>query len=346
MPSYRRLQQYALAISVLSILYNGAEGGVSIGLGAEASSRSLVFFGAQSAIEVISACIVVWRFSSVAKPGEERARTLSPRELKIEKYASGSIGTLLLCLALLTEAIAIPGLVKHDQPDSSNASLVISASALVIMVFIWLPKRYLARELNSSVMQGEATCSLSCIQITCVLFGGSLVFRLWKAGWWVDGVISLVLGLLFAKQGYEMIQWVRDPEFDGGCCKTCKTDGRPEAAEMGERYRDLCDCCAEKPECAAADDCQCPTNAERTCCAPRADQEKCCTHKMISANPRVEIANTNAAPDACCLEGNSNCCAIGRDSAENATVSGPGPVLPSNPGAEIVNEDCAQDACC
>jgi hypothetical protein len=82
MPSYRRLQQYALAISVLSILYNGAEGGVSIGLGAEASSRSLVFFGAQSAIEVISACIVVWRFSSVAKPGEERARTLSPRELK------------------------------------------------------------------------------------------------------------------------------------------------------------------------------------------------------------------------------------------------------------------------
>ncbi|KAJ7221566.1 hypothetical protein GGX14DRAFT_353448 [Mycena pura] len=287
MPNYRRLQQCALAISVISILYNGAEGGVSVGLGAEASSRSLVFFGAQSAIEVISACIVVWRFSSVAKPGEDRAKKLTPKELKIEKYASGCIGVLLLCLALSTEAIAIYGLVKHKEPDSSNASLIISASALVIMIFIWLPKRYLARALDSSVMQGEATCSLSCIQITIVLFVGSLVFRLWKGGWWVDSATSLVLGLLFAKQGYEMIAWVRDPEFDGGCCKTCRTD--EGAAEMGERYRDLCECCEKKPECKEAGECQCPPSpsdesSQHSCCAPRADLEdsKCCTHKVVS----------------------------------------------------------------
>lgn len=66
------------------------------------------------------------------------------------------------------------------------------------MIAIWLPKRYLARALNSSTMQGEATCSLSCIQITLVLFAGSLIYKLWRGGWWVDSATSMILGVLFA----------------------------------------------------------------------------------------------------------------------------------------------------
>lgn len=84
--SYRRLQQCAIGISIISILYNSAEGAISIGLGSHSSSRSLVFFGVQSAIEVISAVIVVWRFSKVALPGEEKDMILGARELR---YVAG-----------------------------------------------------------------------------------------------------------------------------------------------------------------------------------------------------------------------------------------------------------------
>jgi hypothetical protein len=131
------------------------------------------------------------------------------------------------------------------------------------MILIWLPKVYLARALNSSTMQGEATCSLSCIQITVVLFVGALVYRVWKGGWWVDDATSLVLGLMFGREGYNMLQWVRDPSFDGGCCKTCKTPKLPiEDPEAGsvyleESYKDLCGCCVEKTECKAAGSCVC-----------------------------------------------------------------------------------------
>jgi hypothetical protein len=128
------------------------------------------------------------------------------------------------------------------------------------MIFIWLPKRYLARALDSSAMAGEATCSLSCIQITIVLFIGSLIFKLWPGGWWVDSATSLVLGLLFFWEGYKMIRWVRDPDFDGGCCKDCRImagGGGSGAEELGERYRDLCDCCTEKSECRDAGECRC-----------------------------------------------------------------------------------------
>lgn len=79
---YRRLQQYAIAISIISVVYNGLEGGVSIGFGAESNSKSLVFFGIQSGIEVISALLVVWRFRKIAKPGEERSAVLKEDDLR------------------------------------------------------------------------------------------------------------------------------------------------------------------------------------------------------------------------------------------------------------------------
>ena len=82
-PTYRRLQQYAIAISLGSIVYCAAEGAVSIVFGAESASLSLVFFGIQSAIEVTSAAMVLWRFRNVAGPGEERGVVLDPRELKL-----------------------------------------------------------------------------------------------------------------------------------------------------------------------------------------------------------------------------------------------------------------------
>lgn len=317
MPSYRRLQQYAIAISILSVIYNGAEGGISIGFGSESSSRSFIFFGIQSMIEVASAVIVLWRFRKVAMPGEESMSVLGARELRIEKLASGIIGSLLLALALATEVSAIVALALHQEPDASNATLIISASALVIMILIWLPKRYLARMLNSSVMQGEATCSLSCIQITIVLFVGSLVFRLWRGGWWVDSATSLLLGILFGWEGVKMIRWVLNPAFDGGCCDHCHknvVEDQAGAAELGEQYRDLCECCLEKNECRESDECKCTetSSVEPGCCKPsKADGSKCCTHNIISG-PRLNAAveqpcSANVAADTLCSRNAAVC---------------------------------------
>ena len=75
MPTRRRLQHLAIAISILSVFYSAAEGIVSILFGLESSSRSLVFFGIQSAIEVASSVLVVWRFFHVIKPGDETVDT-------------------------------------------------------------------------------------------------------------------------------------------------------------------------------------------------------------------------------------------------------------------------------
>ncbi|EGO25538.1 hypothetical protein SERLADRAFT_387650 [Serpula lacrymans var. lacrymans S7.9] len=72
-------------------------------------------------------------------------------------------------------------------------------------------------------MQGEALCALSCIQFSAVLCIGSLIYRLWRGGWWVDSATAILIALLFGWEGQKMVKWARDAAFDGGCCGHCKT---------------------------------------------------------------------------------------------------------------------------
>lgn len=151
----------------------------------------------------------------------------------VEKVGSWGIGILIAMLSLATLGSAIAGLVTHDEPTSSAASLIVSASALVLMILLWLPKRYLARALNSSTMAGEAACSLSCIQITLVVFLGAFVFRISRKAWWVDNACCIVLSLLFAREAWKMLSWVTNPEFNGGCCRRCPSTKPQDATTHG-----------------------------------------------------------------------------------------------------------------
>lgn len=97
------------------------------------------------------------------------------------------------------------------------------------MLVLYLVKRHLARALDSSALHGEALCALSCMQLSLVLFVGSLVFRVWKGGWWVDDATAIVIGVLFGWEGVKMMRWARNEGFDGGCCAAC----HPEVVEGG-----------------------------------------------------------------------------------------------------------------
>ena len=61
MATRRRLQQHAITFNVLSVLY-------TLLPGAEPSSRALVFYGLQFAVEVV---LVVWRSLGAVRPGDE-----------------------------------------------------------------------------------------------------------------------------------------------------------------------------------------------------------------------------------------------------------------------------------
>lgn len=253
----RRMRIFALGISWISIIYNGIEGGVSIGIGADVVSRALIVFGIQSLVEVLSAALVIYRFR---KELEDDYSV----NLNLERRATLGIGILFVLLAIGTWVASIVALATHAEPESSTGSLAVSAGSLLCMIFVWLPKPWIAIELNSSVMRGEAACSLACIYLTIVLFIGSLIYKLWEGGWWIDSVIAILLGLFFLREGWEMIKWARSKDFDGGCCKTCSstptvTDGTKNTV-TSDGCKDSCSstCCASDTAIFIPDDAKTP----------------------------------------------------------------------------------------
>ncbi|RGB32179.1 Co/Zn/Cd cation transporter-like protein, partial [Rhizophagus diaphanus] len=219
--SRSRLLKYAVYVCIFTILWNVAEGVVSIFFGSENDSVSLVFFGVDSFIEVTSACLVLWRFLTESKPDEERATQILEENLSKEKKCTMGIGLLFILLSLATISDATVSLIQKRQPETAIAGLIISSISLSFMFFLWLSKKYLAKMLNSSTMASEAQCSLACIKITFILFLGSLLYMIWKGGWWLDSAAAIILGVLFAKEGVDIILWARSKNFNGGCCKHC-----------------------------------------------------------------------------------------------------------------------------
>ncbi|CAG8697788.1 23736_t:CDS:2 [Cetraspora pellucida] len=207
-----KLIKIAIFLSILTILWSLAEGVISVFFGTENESVSLIFFGIDSLVEVTSSSVVLWRFlkkeSSVQKENTEN------NLISVEKNSTIVIGILFVILAIGTFTDAIITLAKNGKPNTSISGLIISSVTISFMIILWFVKFSIAKQLNSSAMMSDAKCSLSCIQIAFILFLGSLIYSVWRNGWWVDSAAALILGLLFAKEGIGMILWAMSKDFD------------------------------------------------------------------------------------------------------------------------------------
>lgn len=200
---------HARTLAWVTIAYNLLEGLVSMGFGAADNSIALFGFGADSFIEVGSAVLVLWRL----RADQGCADTLVQRE----RRATRGIGILFLLLAIGTAIGAVVQLITHRHPGTTLPGVVISVASLLFMAWLWRAKLRVARALDSRTLEGDAACSLACIQLSCVLFVGSVIFVLWPALWWVDALAALVLSGFIAKEGIQGIRAASRPDFSGGC---------------------------------------------------------------------------------------------------------------------------------
>jgi len=194
----------ALWLSCLTIAYNLLEGLVSVAFGWADDSVALFGFGADSFIEVASALLVLWKL-------------LDHGNLARERTATQRIGWLFLGLALGIAGGALLQLAAQRHPPTTLPGLIIAMLSLSFMAFLWRAKRKAARALDSATLEADAACSLACIQLSAVLFAGSLLFLLAPDLWWVDAAAAFGLALLIGKEGLGMIRAARSAAFTGGC---------------------------------------------------------------------------------------------------------------------------------
>lgn len=187
-------------LAVFTISYNLIEGLVSVLFGIREESVALAGFGADSFIEVGSAFVVLWKLRA------DKDENREPRALRV-------IGLLFLSLALLTALGSGLQLARRSPPDTAIPGVAISLASLSFMFWLWRAKLDAGKALGSPTILGDAACSLACIKLSVVLLAGSLAYALFPAMWWVDSAAALVLSVLIAREGWEMLSG------QGECCR-------------------------------------------------------------------------------------------------------------------------------
>lgn len=148
---------------------------IGVVFGAETVSISLLGFGSNSWVEVLSACMVCWRFYNdvqniIHTPPKNNG-------MKKERTATTVIGVLLIVLPLCILSAGIIAITLHQTPEDNDLpNIIISSITILIMILLYLTKLRIAYAVPSSpTIAADAQCSLCCIQLSFVLLIGSVI---------------------------------------------------------------------------------------------------------------------------------------------------------------------------
>jgi divalent metal cation (Fe/Co/Zn/Cd) transporter len=185
----RRSQRY----SRITLLYNSAEGIISLAAGIMAGSVALVGFGIDSVIEVVASLAALWRLSGDAD--------IARRE-RSERIALRVIGSSFLALATYVLVDGAHALLTHEVPERSVIGMGITALSVVIMPFLARSKRRIAVTLGSRALSADATQTDLCAYLSAIALVG-LLLNAALGWWWADPVAALAMVPIIAKEGIE-----------------------------------------------------------------------------------------------------------------------------------------------
>src|ERR1700675_1743951 len=121
----RRIQR----IQVVTIVWMTVEAVVSLFAAWRARSPALLAFGGDSAIELLSAVVVLWRFRARAAHGDA------------ERRAARVAGALLFALAAYVAITSVASLLGYSEPKTTFLGIGILLAAAAVMPWLAKEKR-------------------------------------------------------------------------------------------------------------------------------------------------------------------------------------------------------------
>lgn len=194
-PVREGLMRRAYRLEWLTVCWMVFEAVIAIGSGIAAHSLSLIAFGADSVIELVSAGVLLWRLSVEIRHGREISEA-------VERRATRIAGTLLFALAAYVVASAGYSLSRHEGQEFSAIGLTISVLAIPIMYLLAKSKLRIAEQIASSALRADAAESIACGYLSGAVVVGLLVQLLFGA-WWIDSVTALAIVGFLVKEGRE-----------------------------------------------------------------------------------------------------------------------------------------------
>jgi divalent metal cation (Fe/Co/Zn/Cd) transporter len=156
------------------------EAAASLWAALRAKSPALLAFGGDSAIELLSAAVVLWRFRRPAS--EEHA----------ERRAARIAGVLLLLLAAYVAAVSALTLLGYSGPKPSRMGIAILALAAIVMPWLAREKRRLSSATGSAALRADAAESMLCAYLSLIALVGLATNAFFGIGW-ADPIAALAI---------------------------------------------------------------------------------------------------------------------------------------------------------
>ncbi len=201
------LVRSGVRIEVFTVIWMVIEAVVSIGAGIIAGSALLTAFGIDSVIELVSGAILLWRLLEEAREGDtERAEWAEHQAVWVV-----AISLALLCLYVLTTSIY--GLVTRSKPEGSIIGITISIAAVIVMPWLALVKRRLAKRIDSAALRGDAANSLTCGYMAATVLAGLALNALFH-WWWAEDMAAFVFLFWLVQESREAFEEARSGKED------------------------------------------------------------------------------------------------------------------------------------
>jgi len=208
----QNLYKRASLLAQITVFYNLVEGLVSVFFGAEDQTLSLLGFGIDSFVEVLSG-IGIWymvrriRENSDAHPGSFEKKALQITGISFYILAAGLI---------VTAGISI---YQGHRPETTFWGIVIALISIFTMWALIHFKVKVGRQLGSEAILEDANCTKTCLYLSLILLVASVGFELTGIGG-IDSIGAVLIAVFSFREGREAFEKSRG---ESCCCSHCET---------------------------------------------------------------------------------------------------------------------------
>jgi len=203
-----KLLRTAFILSLITIFYNIIEGVVSVYFGAGDETLSLLGFGVDSFVEVISGIgiahmILRMKYSKIVTRD------------KFEKTALRITGSVfyILTAGLIVGSVFI--IINDVKPETTMPGIIVAAVSILTMYWLMKSKLKVGKALNSDAIIADANCTKTCFYLSFILLGASALYELFGIAYF-DIIGSLGIAYFAFKEGKEAFEKIKTGNLS--CC--------------------------------------------------------------------------------------------------------------------------------
>ncbi len=205
----KKLLRNALLLSIITIVYNIAEGLISVSFGVTDDTLALFGFGIDSFVEVISGIGILHLVIRLQRVTDESPDGFERKALRITGFA------FYLLAAGLVVGSAI-NIYTGAKPETTIVGIIISSVSIITMWFLMRAKLRVGKQLNSNAIIADANCTRACFYLSFLLLASSLLFEL-SGIRWVDIIGSLGIAWFAFSEGREAFEKAKNVTHSCSC---------------------------------------------------------------------------------------------------------------------------------